>query len=69
MDHAAFSLSLLPSGRVPADPAELLSSPTMVAVLDELEETSDFVLIDAPPILPVTDAALVARAGRCRDFS
>jgi capsular exopolysaccharide synthesis family protein len=62
LDRAAFSLSLLPSGRVPADPAELLSSPTMAAVLDELEETFDFVLIDAPPILPVTDAALVARA-------
>ena len=55
------TLRLLPSGRVPADPAELLSSATMTSVLRELEETSDFVLIDVPPILPVTDAPVVAR--------
>jgi non-specific protein-tyrosine kinase len=60
MDPSISSLRILPSGRVPADPAELLSSATMTDVLRELEETSDFVLIDVPPILPITDALVVA---------
>ncbi len=60
MDLSAVTLRILPSGHVPADPAELLSSPTMVRVLQDLEETSDIVLIDAPPILPFTDAPMVA---------
>ena len=60
MDLSTITLRILPSGPVPADPAELLSSPTMAKVLRDLEETSDIVLIDVPPILQVTDAPVVA---------
>ena len=60
MDTSTITVRILPSGPVPADPAELLSSPTMAKVLQELEETSDIVLIDVPPILAVTDAPVVA---------
>jgi len=57
----SIAMRMLPSGRVPADPAELLSSAAMTKVLNELEVMSDFVLIDVPPILPITDALVVAR--------
>jgi succinoglycan biosynthesis transport protein ExoP len=53
-------LRLLPSGRVPEDPTELLTSEAMTKVLKALEDVSDIVLIDLPPVLPVTDALVVA---------
>jgi capsular exopolysaccharide synthesis family protein len=59
--NPSIAMRMLSSGRVPGDPAELLSSAAMANVLNELEVMSDFVLIDVPPILPVTDALVVAR--------
>jgi receptor protein-tyrosine kinase len=53
-------LDVLSSGRTPPNPAELLKSHSMSAVLKELRADYDIVLIDAPPLLPVTDAALLA---------
>jgi capsular exopolysaccharide synthesis family protein len=53
-------LRILPSGPILQDPAELLASEKMTNILRELEETSDIVLIDVPPFLPVTDALAVA---------
>ena len=53
-------LRILPSGPILQDPAELLASERMTKILRELEETSDIVLIDVPPFLPVTDALAVA---------
>jgi polysaccharide biosynthesis transport protein len=50
------NLRLLPSGPVPGNPAELLGSDAMGSLLRELREASDFVLIDAAPVLPVADA-------------
>ncbi|MEU7689328.1 polysaccharide biosynthesis tyrosine autokinase [Microbispora hainanensis] len=54
------SLSVLPSGRVPPNPSELLGSQGMRAVLTQLTQEYDMVIIDAPPLLPVTDAAALA---------
>ena len=59
-DNAMASLRLLSSGNVAEDPGELLSSTTMAGVLAELEKLSDIVLIDVPPVLPITDALVVA---------
>ncbi|CAI7974568.1 non-specific protein-tyrosine kinase [Frankia sp. Hr75.2] len=69
-------VEVLPSGPVPPNPSELLGSRNMADLIDVLCTRFDFVLIDAPPLLPVTDAAvlatrvdgvlLVARAGRTR---
>lgn len=59
-DPAAFGLRVVASGLVPEDPAELISSETMSRILRDLEETSDVVLIDVPPLMPVTDALIVA---------
>ncbi|MDP3968557.1 MAG: polysaccharide biosynthesis tyrosine autokinase [Nocardioides sp.] len=52
-------LAVLTSGAVPPNPAELLQSHAMADVLKELRRRYDVVIIDAPPLLPVTDAALL----------
>ncbi|MGB4779389.1 polysaccharide biosynthesis tyrosine autokinase [Microbacterium sp.] len=54
-------LFLLPAGPIPPNPAELLGSAAMARTLAELRAAFDVVVIDAPPLLAVTDAALVAR--------
>ncbi|KXC05336.1 MULTISPECIES: polysaccharide biosynthesis tyrosine autokinase [Microbacterium] len=56
------SLFVLPAGKVPPNPSELLGSHQMSMLLDMLEQDFDVVLCDAPPLLPVTDAAILARA-------
>lgn len=53
-------LSILTSGSIPPNPAELLGSEEMVQLLDYLHEIYDLVIFDTPPILVVTDAQLVA---------
>jgi len=53
-------LSLVTSGPIPPNPAELLGSGKMEKFLRELEAQFDMVLIDTPPVLAVTDAAVLA---------
>jgi capsular exopolysaccharide synthesis family protein len=55
-------VTVLASGPVPPNPSELLASQHMADLLAELSERFDYVLIDTPPLLPVTDAALLARS-------
>jgi capsular exopolysaccharide synthesis family protein len=54
------ALGVLPSGPVPPNPSELLGSQGMLDLLREIEAAYDLVLIDAPPLLPVTDAAVLS---------
>jgi len=54
------NLSFIGSGLTPPNPSELLGSKQMDDALDILAERYDCVLLDAPPLLPVTDAALLA---------
>lgn len=54
------NLTVLSSGQIPPNPSELLGSPAMQQVLNQLREQADYVLIDAPPVLPVTDAAILS---------
>ena len=54
------NLSLLPAGAVPPSPADLLGSRRMEALIANLKSRADFVLFDAPPVIAVTDAALLA---------
>jgi polysaccharide biosynthesis transport protein len=54
-------LSLLPAGPVPPNPAELLNSAPAQNIFARLRERFDLVLIDSPPVLPVTDAAILSR--------
>lgn len=68
------NLSLIPSGPLPANPIELLTSERMDSLIAYLKKSYDFVLFDTPPVLAVSDALamgpmadailLVARGGR-----
>ncbi|MCQ2061996.1 MAG: polysaccharide biosynthesis tyrosine autokinase [Fibrobacter sp.] len=55
------NLDVLPCGQVPPNPAELLGSKHYTALIDELEKTYDMIIVDTPPIMLVTDAALACR--------
>lgn len=54
-------LELLACGPLPPNPSELLASETCSRLLEQLREKYDYVIIDSPPLLPVTDGALLAR--------
>jgi hypothetical protein len=54
------NLHIIEAGPVPGNPSELLSAPSMGQFLREVREEYDIVLIDTPPVLPVTDSAIVA---------
>jgi len=53
-------LDFLPSGTVPPNPAEILDSERMRKLLPQMRDHYDYVVIDAPPVLPVTDAMILA---------
>jgi polysaccharide biosynthesis transport protein len=55
------TLDLLPAGQVPPNPSELLGSAAMDRLLKELLASYDMVLLDSPPVLPVTDAAVLSK--------
>lgn len=69
-------LEVLASGPIPPNPSELLGSPAMEKIVRQVRDDYDVVIIDTPPLLPVTDAAvtsvladgviLVVRYGRTR---
>lgn len=52
---------VLPAGRIPPNPSELLGSEEMEQLLNSLSERFDYVIIDAPPVLAVTDAAILGK--------
>jgi capsular exopolysaccharide synthesis family protein len=54
------NLRLLASGPLPPNPSEVLTSPRTREILAALEHLADTVLLDSPPVLPVTDAAILA---------
>lgn len=51
-------LTLLASGTIPPNPSELLGSPVTAELMAELSESFDMIVIDTPPLVPVTDAAI-----------
>ncbi len=53
-------LTLLASGPLPPNPSELLASSRTAEVLTSLHVDSDIVLVDSPPVLPVTDAVVLS---------
>ena len=70
------NLQILPSGPLPPNPADVLSSQRMMGVIGVLKARANYVLFDSPPVLAATDAALlgskldgvllVVRAGHTR---
>ncbi len=59
-DSHIAGISVLTSGPLPSNSAELLEAPEMSALIKKLSQTFDFVLIDTPALLPVIDAAIPA---------
>lgn len=53
-------LAVLPAGTEPPDPSQLLASRTMEAVHEQLRRRFDYIVFDAPPVLPVSDAMVLA---------
>lgn len=54
-------LRVLASGPLPPNPSELLASERTVELVQALRRQADIVLFDAPPVLPVTDAAVLSK--------
>ncbi len=54
-------LDFVPGGTRPPNPSEILMSERFDDLLKQLSKSYDYVLIDTPPVLPVTDAAIVGR--------
>ncbi len=59
--EAVPNLSVLPAGYPPPNPSELLSGERARRLIDVLGQTYDVVVIDCPPVLPVTDSLVLAR--------
>ncbi len=55
-------LSVMAAGPMPPYPSEMLGSQQMRGLLDALREQYDYVILDAPPLLPVTDGAVLSVA-------
>lgn len=58
--YGADRLEIIGAGAIPPNPSELLASDAMTAVLTRLSARFDYVLIDTPPVLPVTDAVVLS---------
>jgi succinoglycan biosynthesis transport protein ExoP len=54
------NLQLIPSGPVPPNPSELLASERMKELMVLARQRFDFIVIDSPPVLPVTDASILS---------
>ena len=57
-----YKLDLILSGQIPPNPAELLGTPRLKEILTKLEVNYDYIIVDAPPVSVVTDAAEIAQA-------
>jgi len=55
------NLAVIPSGPIPPNPSELLSSNRMNVLLDSLSKEFDFIVCDSPPVLPVADSRIICR--------
>jgi len=53
-------LSLLPAGRIESDPADLMGAERMRVLIESVKYKFDFVVIDSPPVIPYSDARLLA---------
>ena len=54
------NLTVITAGTIPANPAELLGSRRMEAIVERLKQSAEVVIFDTPPVTAVTDAALMA---------
>ena len=55
------NLNILTSGEVPKNPMEILSSKAFKSLLDNLRKEYKYIILDSPPILPVSDSLVLAK--------
>ncbi len=67
-DTAIDGLSFMNCGRYPPNPSELLVNKNFGKLLENLEQDFDLILLDCPPILAVTDPAIIGRAAGTLGF-
>ena len=60
--ETATGVAYVTAGGLPHQPADLLAGPEMAAVLEELQQQFDVVVLDTPPLLAVADATVLMRA-------
>ena len=53
-------LALISAGFIPPNPSEILGSEAMNTFLEEMKEVVDYIIIDTPPVIPVTDSKVLA---------
>ncbi|MBI1747978.1 MAG: polysaccharide biosynthesis tyrosine autokinase [Acidobacteria bacterium] len=61
IETAITNLFVIPAGKIPPNPAELLASSRMRQMLQLVDEFFEFIVIDSPPVLAVTDALILSR--------
>jgi len=59
--RAPFNLSVLPAGRLPSSPYEVLKSPRLGQLIDEARRRYDFVVLDTPPIVVAQDCRVISK--------
>ncbi len=59
------NITIIPSGRLSYNPAEVLKSKEIKPLVEKLKSRYDIIIFDAPPVLPVTDASLLAPGMDC----
>ena len=57
------NLDIITAGDIPPNPSELVASESMRSFLKEARSRYDYVLLDSPPVIAVTDAAILATRG------
>lgn len=57
---AVENLSVMTSGKIPPNPSEILTSQKYIKLIEELKTQYDYIFIDAPPVLIVTDAQIIS---------
>ena len=62
VEEANNNLVIMPSGSPPPSPGDLVGTPAFVDVIRLMEKEADLVILDAPPVLPVSDALTLARS-------
>lgn len=55
-------LEVVPRGQIPPNPSELLMHPNFTSFLENVKDQYDIIIVDTPPVLAVTDAAIVGRS-------
>ena len=60
-EHGSKNLIVMPTGTQPPSPADFVASPAFTSLIRRIEAEADLVILDAPPVLPVSDAPSIGR--------